>query len=141
MTKRTANGRGTQVGSGVSDALATSMKVPASLSSAGLCEPPREARAGSLRLSAVVASSIAIATWSAWSSRSKGDRREDAREKKATMATCWVPAGNNPSHARPLCLRRTGRERPDRFRFEAKVARTFDVMIARASGAPPAFSA
>jgi hypothetical protein len=52
-----------------------------------------------------------------------------------------VPAGN--------ALRPLGRwafaEPPESDRidsaFEAKVARTFDVMIARASGAPPAFSA
>ncbi len=71
----------------------------------------------------------------------KGYRREDAKEKKATMDTYWVPAVNN--------LRTVGRwafaELTEVYRiesdFEAKVARAFDEMIARAGGVLPAVSA
>jgi len=71
----------------------------------------------------------------------KGYRREDAKEKKSTMDTYWVSAVNN--------LRTLGRwafaELTEIYRiesdFEAKVARAFDEMIARAGGARPALSA
>ena len=71
----------------------------------------------------------------------KGYRREDAKEKKATMDTYWVPAVNN--------LRTLGRwafaELTEIYQieadFEAKVASAFDEMIARAGSVPPALSA
>jgi type III restriction enzyme len=67
----------------------------------------------------------------------KGYRREDAKEKKSTMDTYWVPAVNN--------LRTMGRwafaELTEVYRiesdFEAKVERAFDEMIARAGTAAP----
>ena len=71
----------------------------------------------------------------------KGYRREDAKEKKATMDTYWVPAVNN--------LGTLGRwafaELTEIYRiesdFEAKVASAFNEMIARAGAVTPAFSA
>jgi len=71
----------------------------------------------------------------------KGYRREDAKEKKATMETYWVPAVNN--------LRTLGRwafaELTEIYRiesdFEAKVQRAFDEMIVQAGNAPGALSA
>ncbi len=71
----------------------------------------------------------------------KGYRREDAKEKKATMDTYWVPGVNN--------LRTLGRwafaELTEIYQiesdFKAKVEREFDAMIERAGGAPAAVSA
>jgi len=71
----------------------------------------------------------------------KGYRREDAKEKKATMDTYWVPAVNN--------LRTLGRwafaELTEIYQiesdFKAKVASAFDEMIARTGGVPPALLA
>ena len=71
----------------------------------------------------------------------KGYRREDAKEKKATMDTYWVPAVNN--------LRTLGRwafaELTEIYQieadFKAKAASAFDEMVARAGGTPPALSA
>lgn len=59
----------------------------------------------------------------------KGYRREDAKEKKATMETYWVPGVNHlPSHGRWAFaeFRDVYRMEPD---FEAEVARRFDEMI------------
>jgi type III restriction enzyme len=67
----------------------------------------------------------------------KGYRREDAREKKATMDTYWVPGVNN--------LGTLGRwafaELTEIYRidsdFKARVELDFDAMIARTGGVPP----
>ena len=67
----------------------------------------------------------------------KGYRREDAKEKKATMDTCWVPGVNN--------LKQYGRWAFAEFtevyqmqqEFEAKVQAEFDKMIDRFSVAKP----
>ncbi len=66
----------------------------------------------------------------------KGYRREDAKEKKSTMETYWVPGVNN--------LRQYGRwafaEFTDMYQIEtdfaAKVESTFERMIATATAAP-----
>jgi type III restriction enzyme len=71
----------------------------------------------------------------------KGYRREDAKEKKATMDTYWVPGVNN--------LRTLGRwafaELTEIYQIEsdfaAKVESAFNEMIERADGVPTAFSA
>jgi type III restriction enzyme len=71
----------------------------------------------------------------------KDYRREDAKEKKTTMDTCWVPAVNN--------LRTLGRwafaELTEIYQidadFKAKVDREFDAMLARVGGASTAVSA
>ena len=71
----------------------------------------------------------------------KGYRREDAKEKKATMDTYWVPVVNS--------LRTLGRwafaELTEIYRieadFNAKVAGAFNEMIERTTGAAPALSA
>ena len=71
----------------------------------------------------------------------KGYRREDAKEKKATMDTYWVPGVNN--------LRTLGRwafaELTEIYQiesdFKAKVASAFDEMIARAGEMSPEISA
>jgi type III restriction enzyme len=68
----------------------------------------------------------------------KGYRREDAKEKKATMEACWVPGVNN--------LRTFGRwafaELTEVYLietdFKAKVESAFDEMLARAAGVSPA---
>ena len=44
----------------------------------------------------------------------KGYRREDAKEKKATMETYWVPGVNNLGNLWPLGLCRIYRGLPDR---------------------------
>jgi len=70
----------------------------------------------------------------------KGYRREDAKEKKSTMDTYWVPAVNN--------LRTLGRwafaELTEIYQidadFKAKVDSQFDAMIVRAAGGSPAIS-
>jgi type III restriction enzyme len=67
----------------------------------------------------------------------KGYRREDAKEKKATMDSYWVPAVNN--------LRTLGRwafaELTEIYQidadFKAKVDREFDAMLARAAVPSP----
>jgi type III restriction enzyme len=71
----------------------------------------------------------------------KGYRREDAKEKKTTMDTYWVPAVNN--------LRTLGRwafaELTEIYQidadFKAKVDREFDAMLARVGSASAAVSA
>jgi hypothetical protein len=71
----------------------------------------------------------------------KGYRREDAKEKKAAMDTCWVPGVNN--------LRTLGRwgfaELTEIYQidadFRAKVERAFNEMIERAGGASAEVSA
>gem|GEM_PF-1674290 len=71
----------------------------------------------------------------------KGYRREDAREKKVTMDTYWVPAVNN--------LRTLGRwafaELTEIYQidadFTAKVESQFDEMISRPGDVSPAISA
>ena len=58
----------------------------------------------------------------------KGYRREDAKEKKSTMETYWVPGVNNLD-LWPLGIRRVHRGLPDRADFEAKVESEFNEMI------------
>jgi type III restriction enzyme len=63
----------------------------------------------------------------------KGYRREDAKEKKSTMETYWIPGVNN--------LRQYGRWAFAEFTevylieadFAAKVASVFEEMVARAA--------
>jgi hypothetical protein len=50
----------------------------------------------------------------------KGYRGEDAKEKKATMETYWVPGVNNLGHLWPLGLRRVHRCLPDRGRLQGQ---------------------
>jgi type III restriction enzyme len=70
----------------------------------------------------------------------KGYRREDAKEKKATMDTYWVPAVN---HLGTLG-RWTFAELTEVYRieadFERKVATAFDEMIERVAAARPVAS-
>ena len=48
----------------------------------------------------------------------KGYRGEDAKEKKSTMDTYWIPRRQQPSPIRPLGLRRVHRRLPDRRRVQ-----------------------
>ena len=50
----------------------------------------------------------------------KGYRREDAKEKKATMETYWVPGVNNHGQLRPVGLRRIHRRLPDGGRLRGQ---------------------
>ena len=68
----------------------------------------------------------------------KGYRREDAKEKKATMDTYWVPAVNNPGTMGRWAFAELTEIYRIESDFEAKVARAFDEMIARAGAAPAA---
>ncbi len=43
----------------------------------------------------------------------KGYRREDAKDKKSTMETYWVPGVNNLGDVRPMGVRRVDRRLPD----------------------------
>jgi type III restriction enzyme len=71
----------------------------------------------------------------------KGYRREDAKEKKATMDTYWVPAVNNLGTLGRWAFAEFTEIYQIESDFEAEVASAFDEMIARAGGVPPAFSA
>ena len=50
----------------------------------------------------------------------KGYRREDAKEKKSTMETYWVPGVNHLGTLRPLGVRRVHRDLPDRVRLRGQ---------------------
>ena len=50
----------------------------------------------------------------------KGYRREDAKEKKSTMDTYWVPGVNHLGTLRPLGVRRVHRGLSDRGRFQGQ---------------------
>ena len=66
----------------------------------------------------------------------KGYRREDAKEKKATMDNYWVPGVNNLGTIGRWAfaeLREIHRIESD---FEAKVAAAFDQMVDSAVAAP-----
>ena len=69
----------------------------------------------------------------------KGYRREDAKEKKATMEAYWVPGVNNlRTHGRWAFAEFTDVYQIDDA-FKAKVAGLFDAMIAGATAqSPPA---
>ncbi|MDO8474823.1 MAG: DEAD/DEAH box helicase family protein [Candidatus Rokubacteria bacterium] len=71
----------------------------------------------------------------------KGYRREDAKEKKATMDTYWVPAVNNLGTLGRWAFAELTEIYQIESDFKAKVESAFDEMIARAGGVPPAFSA
>ncbi len=70
----------------------------------------------------------------------KGYRREDAKEKKATMDTYWVPAVNNMGTLGRWAFAELTEIYQIESDFEAKVASAFDEMIVRV-GAAPAVSA
>ena len=71
----------------------------------------------------------------------KGYRREDAKEKKATMDTYWVPAVNNMGTLGRWAFAELTEIYQIESDFEAKVASAFDEMIARVGVAPaPAIS-
>ena len=59
----------------------------------------------------------------------KGYRREDAKEKKSTMETYWVPGVNKLRHIWPLGVRRVHRGLSDRGRLQGKVESEFNKMI------------
>ena len=67
----------------------------------------------------------------------KGYRREDAKEKKATMDTYWVPAVNNLGTLGRWAFAELTEIYQIESDFKAKVASAFDEMIARAGGVPP----
>ena len=54
----------------------------------------------------------------------KGYRREDAKEKKSTMDTYWVPGVNHLGTLRPLGLRRVHRGLSDRVRLQGQGRRS-----------------
>ena len=66
----------------------------------------------------------------------KGYRREDAKEKKATMDTYWVPAVNNMGTLGRWAFAELTEIYQIESDFEAKVASAFDEMIARVGAAP-----
>ena len=69
----------------------------------------------------------------------KGYRREDAKEKKSTMDTYWVPGVNNLGTHRPLGVRRADRGLPDRVGLRgARSQAQFDEMLARCLRRRPA---
>jgi len=70
----------------------------------------------------------------------KGYRREDAKEKKATMDTYWVPAVNNMGTLGRWAFAELTEIYQIESDFEAKVASAFDEMLVRV-GAAPAVSA
>ena len=71
----------------------------------------------------------------------KGYRREDAKEKKATMDTYWVPAVNNMGTLGRWAFAELTEIYQIESDFEAKVASAFDEMIVRVGAAPaPAIS-
>src|SRR5437016_923307 len=66
----------------------------------------------------------------------KGYRREDAKEKKATMDTYWVPAVNNMGTLGRWAFAELTEIYQIESDFKAKVERAFDEMIARVGAAP-----
>ena len=50
----------------------------------------------------------------------KGYRREDAKEKKATMDTYWIPGVNHTGQYGRLGLCRVHRGLPDRIRLQGQ---------------------
>ena len=64
----------------------------------------------------------------------KGYRREDAKEKKATMDAYWVPAVNNLKTAGRWAFAELTEIYQIESDFEAKVASAFDEMIERVGG-------
>ncbi len=71
----------------------------------------------------------------------KGYRREDAKEKKATMDTYWVPGVNNLGTLGRWAFAELTEIYQIESDFEAKMAGAFDAMIVTACAAPPAVSA
>src|SRR5712692_5259255 len=71
----------------------------------------------------------------------KGYRREDAKEKKATMDTYWVPGVNNLGTLGRWSFAELTEIYQIESDFNAKVESAFAEMIARAGGVPPALSA
>ena len=66
----------------------------------------------------------------------KGYRREDAKEKKATMDTYWVPAVNNLGTLGRWAFAELTEIYQIESDFKAKVERAFDEMIGRVATAP-----
>ncbi|MGH7553692.1 MAG: BPTD_3080 family restriction endonuclease, partial [Longimicrobiales bacterium] len=66
----------------------------------------------------------------------KGYRREDAKEKKATMDTYWVPAVNNLGTLGRWAFAEFTEIYQIESDFKAKVENAFDEMIGRAAAAP-----
>ena len=71
----------------------------------------------------------------------KGYRREDAKEKKATMDTYWVPGVNNLGTLGRWAFAELIEIYEIESDFKRKVERAFDEMITQAGGAAHAFSA
>jgi type III restriction enzyme len=71
----------------------------------------------------------------------KGYRREDAKEKKATMDTYWVPGVNNLGTLGRWAFAELTEIYQIESDFEAKVQSAFDEMNERAGGVSPALSA
>src|SRR2546428_10163153 len=65
----------------------------------------------------------------------KGYRREDAKEKKSTMDTYWVPAVNNLGTLGRWAFAELTEVYQIESDFEAKVRSVFDEMIGRAIAA------
>jgi len=65
----------------------------------------------------------------------KGYRREDAKEKKATMDTYWVPAVNNMGTLGRWAFAELTEIYQIESDFKAKVASAFDEMIVRVGAA------
>ena len=59
----------------------------------------------------------------------KGYRREDAKEKKATMETYWLPGVNNLGHYGRWAFAEFTALYEIEAEFAAKVARHFDALI------------
>ena len=68
----------------------------------------------------------------------KGYRREDAKEKKATMDTYWVPAVNQLGTLGRWAFAELTEIYQIESDFEAKVAGAFDEIIGRAVAPPVA---
>ena len=73
----------------------------------------------------------------------KGYRREDAKEKKSTMETYWVPGVNNLGTLWPLGVRRVHRGLPDRGRLQGQGRRRVqqDDRVARGRASSTAVTA
>jgi type III restriction enzyme len=67
----------------------------------------------------------------------KGYRREDAKEKKATMETYWVPGVNHLGTHGRWAFAEFNEIYSIESDFEAKVENAFDQMLATAGSAPP----
>ena len=105
---------------------------------ASKCRIATAQRAGSICLTSSCSWTMATAPTicCTWSSRFKGYRREDAKEKKSTMDTYWVPGVNNLKHYGRWAFAEFTDVYQIETDFTAKIEGDFNKMIDTATSPP-----